>query len=105
MHDRAVRATAMTHVLPPRTAGAIAAIGARPDVTVVFVTHVGLEDLFSLREIWRRIPLDRRVLGTYWSVSAAEIPTQRSELSPWLYQQWERVDHWIDEHHREAYGV
>jgi 1-acyl-sn-glycerol-3-phosphate acyltransferase len=105
MHDRATRAAAMTHVLPPRTAGAIAAIGARPDATVVFVTHVGLEDLFSLREIWRNVPLDRTVIGTYWSVSADEIPTEQSELSPWLYEQWERVDRWIDDHHREAYGV
>lgn len=105
MHDQAMQATAMTHGLPPRTAGAIAALGARPDVTVVFVTHVGLEDLFSLKEIWRNIPLDRTVVGAYWSVSADEIPGDRSQLSPWMYDQWERVDRWIDEHHRDAYGV
>jgi 1-acyl-sn-glycerol-3-phosphate acyltransferase len=105
MHDRALRAAAMTHVLPPRTAGAIAAMGARQDVTVVFVTHVGLEDLFSLRQIWRNIPLDRTVLGAYWSIPATEIPTERAALSPWLFEQWERVDRWIDEHHATAYGV
>jgi hypothetical protein len=57
-----------------------------------------------LREIWRNIPLDREVIGSYWSVPAADIPTDRSELSAWLYDEWEQVDRWIDEHHGEAYG-
>lgn len=73
-------------------------------MTVVFVTHVGLEDLCSLRAIWNSIPLHRTVMGTCWSVSAAKFPTERSELSPWSSDQWERVDRWIDDHHHEAYG-
>lgn len=106
LHDQAARAAAnMTHVLPPRTAGAIAAIGARRDVAVVFVVHVGLEDLVSLRDIWRRIPLRRKVTGAYWSVPASAIPSDREMLSGWMFDQWERVDRWIAEHHREAYGV
>jgi 1-acyl-sn-glycerol-3-phosphate acyltransferase len=106
LHERAARASAtMTNVLPPRTAGAIAALGARDDVTVVFVAHVGLEDLYSLREIWRKIPLRRRVAGAYWSVPATAIPTDRDALSGWLYGEWERVDRWIVDHQLEAYGT
>jgi 1-acyl-sn-glycerol-3-phosphate acyltransferase len=105
MHDRAVRAAAMRHVLPPRSAGAIAALSARSDLSVVFVAHVGLEDLVSLREIWRRIPLRRHVVGAYWSIPAEAIPTERHLLSDWLFDQWEQVDRWIDEHSAEALGA
>ncbi len=97
-HDRAARAAAMTNVLPPRSAGAIAALRARNDVSVAFVAHVGLEDLFSLREIWRKIPLRRTVTGTYWSIPPDEVPVDPSEISSWLFDQWEAVDLWIADH-------
>lgn len=96
--DLAVRAASMTHVLPPRTAGAIAAIQARDDVTVVFVAHVGLEDLYSLKQIWRKVPLGRRVQAAYWSVPRSDIPTDRGDLTAWLFDQWETVDQWIADH-------
>lgn len=102
MHDRAERAATMTNVLPPRSAGAIAALSARDDLSVVFVAHVGLEDLISLREIWRRIPLRRHVAGAYWSIAPDAIPSDRALLTPWLFDQWERVDKWIVEHRAEA---
>lgn len=102
-HDRAVRASKMTHVLPPRSAGAIAALQARPDVSVVFVAHVGLDDLYSLRQIWRNVPLDRHVQAAYWTVPHSEIPTDRSELVPWLFDRWGEVDAWIGDHEDEAF--
>lgn len=104
LHERAVRAAGMPHVLPPRTAGAIAALQARHDVSVVFVAHVGLEDLTSLREIWRKIPLRRHVAGTYWSVPPDDVPRDPAELSAWLFDQWEQVDRWIADHHAAAMG-
>ena len=61
----------------------------------MFVAHVGLEDLTSLREIWRKVPLRRTVAGAYWSVPHDQVPDDPAELSPWLFDQWERVDHWI----------
>ena len=102
MHDRAERATAMKHVLAPRSAGAIAALRARNDVSVVFVAHVGLEDLCSLREIWQKIPLGRHVAGTYWTIPPHEVPTNPTDISRWLFDQWEAVDHWIAEHRADA---
>lgn len=105
LHDKAARAAAMRNVLPPRTAGAIAALRARDDVSVVFVAHVGLEDLTSLREIWRKVPLRRHVAGTYWSIPGEEIPVDPEQLSAWLFDQWERVDRWIGEHRAAAMGV
>ncbi len=103
-HERAVRASAMTHVLPPRTAGALAAVRARDDVTVVFVAHVGLDDLFNLSEIWGKIPLRRTVECAYWTIPRHEIPTGHAEFGAWLVDQWERVDQWITDHASAAYG-
>lgn len=100
--DLAARATAMPHVLPPRTAGAIAALQARDDITVVFVVHVGLEDLYSLKEIWKKVPLRRKVQATYWSVPKDEIPSDPAEMGAWLFDQWELVDQWIAEHKSEV---
>lgn len=103
-HDRAERAAAMKNVLAPRTAGAIAALSARHDMSVVFVAHVGLEDLISLGEIWRKVPLRRRVTGTYWSVAPDQIPDDPAEISNWMFDQWEAVDRWIADHRAEALG-
>lgn len=94
--EKAARATNMRHVLPPRTAAAAAALEARDDMTVVFVAHQGLEDLHSLGQIWRNVPLRRTVHATYWSVPGHDIPTDRVELTTWLYDQWARIDGWIE---------
>ncbi len=96
-HEKAERAAAMPHVLPPRSAGAVAALRARDDVTVVFIAHAGLDDLFSLGELWRKIPLRRRVEVEYWAVPRSEIPEDPEQLSDWLFGEWAKVDVWIDE--------
>jgi len=96
--DLAEKAAAMPHVLPPRTQGAIAALRARRDVTVVFVGHVGLEDLYSLKQIWVNVPLGRRVQAAYWSVPAEEIPDEPKAISSWLFDQWGQVESWIVAH-------
>ena len=92
------KASAMPHVLPPRPAGAIAALRARDDVTVVFVGHVGLEDLYSLKQIWANVPLGRKVQAAYWSVPADQIPTESDAILSWLFDQWAQVEAWIVEH-------
>ncbi len=94
--ERATRAARMTHVLPPRSAAVAAALDARDDMTVVFVAHEGLDDLYSLSQIWRNIPLRRTVRASYWSIAEHEIPTDRAELTSWLYNQWALVDEWIE---------
>jgi len=103
-HDRAVRAQAMTHVLAPRSAGALAALAARDDLSVVFVAHVGLEDLYSLRRIWDNIPLRRNVQAAYWTVPGGSIPDGRDEVVEWLFDRWAEVDTWIAEHAEEAFS-
>lgn len=102
--ERAEQASQMVNVLPPRVSGAAAALSARDDLTVVFVVHVGLGDLHSLRHIWRNIPLRREARAAYWSVPSHDIPTDRSEIGDWLYSQWAVVDAWISANRSVAYG-
>ena len=101
--EQADRASQMTNVLPPRAAGAAAALHARDDLTVVFVAHVGLDDLHSLRQIWQSIPLRRRVQAAYWSVPSRDIPEERNEVGDWLFDQWATVDRWISTHESAVY--
>jgi 1-acyl-sn-glycerol-3-phosphate acyltransferase len=94
-HREALRAGRMRNVMPPRPGGTLAAIDAAPGADVIFVAHSGLEDLSSVRDIWRHLPLRHVVQAHWWRVPAEEIPTEREAQIEWLYAQWERVDAWI----------
>jgi hypothetical protein len=97
-HRAADRAEAMEYVLPPRHKGPLAAILAAPEADVVLVAHTALEELGSVRELHRRVPLRRPIKARYWRVPAAEVPHEREPLIAWLYDWWQRIDDWIDEH-------
>lgn len=103
--DRADRARRMTHVLPPRTAGAVAALNAAPHANVVFVAHVGLDDLFSLRDLWHRVPIRRTVRATYWTADHPAADSELETTAEWLWAQWELVDLWIEEHSATLFGA
>ena len=103
-HDRAERARRLNHVLPPRTGGTLAALEAAPDANVVFVAHVGLDDLNSLRDIWRNVPINRTVRATYWHAPPEERPSGHDGLVEWLFTQWEAVDEWITAHAAETHA-
>ncbi len=53
----------MHHLLSPKPPGTLAAIEAAPEADVVFVGHVGLEELLSVRDVWRGMPLSRSGTG------------------------------------------
>ena len=85
------------HVLPPRPAGVLACLAARPDLDVVVVAHTGLDDLVSPAQIWRAIPLtDRPMTVRWWHEPAAALPADPADLLQWLQVQWTIVDSWID---------
>lgn len=95
--ELADRASGMRHVLPPKPLGALTAIEAAPGADVVFVGHVGLERLSSLRDLWRGIPLDAAVRSKLWRVAAEDVPPP-DEREAWLYDRWSQLDDWIDGH-------
>lgn len=92
------RAEAMAHVLAPQPGGVLAALDAAPEADVLLVAHTGLDHLDSLGDIWRELPMDKRLLMGWWRVPRSEIPTGREERIAWLYDWWRRIDEWVAEH-------
>jgi len=93
----AVRAEGMTNVLAPRPGGFLAALDAAPEADVVLVAHTGLDHLLTVGDIWRELPMDKRIVMRWWRVSRAEIPSDRDGRIDWLFSRWEEIDAWIDE--------
>lgn len=92
------RAEAMTNVLAPRPGGFIAALDAAPDADVVLVAHTGLDHVLTVADIWRELPMDKRIVMRWWRVPRSEIPVDREERIDWLFGWWERIDDWISTH-------
>ncbi|MDL4815352.1 1-acyl-sn-glycerol-3-phosphate acyltransferase [Actinomadura opuntiae] len=100
-HDRpreVARASRMRNLMPPRPGGVLAAIDAAPDADVVFVAHVGLDEMATAGDIWRRVPLTEPVRARWWRIPAEDVPEEREARINWLYAQWERADAWISAH-------
>jgi 1-acyl-sn-glycerol-3-phosphate acyltransferase len=102
--DLAKRAAAMPNLLPPRTGGAFAAIGACPAADVIFVAHTGLDKLVSVRDVWQSLLNDLTVHARWWRVPAADVPrgADHETQTAWLYDWWERLDAWITEESKGA---
>jgi 1-acyl-sn-glycerol-3-phosphate acyltransferase len=97
-HQRARQASQLGNVLPPRPAGALAAMDAAPRADLVVVAHTGLEHLDSAAALWRLLPLGHPVRVTWWRVPPAGVPAGDGARTDWLYTQWARMDAWIGEH-------
>jgi 1-acyl-sn-glycerol-3-phosphate acyltransferase len=96
--DMADRAEQLTNVLAPQPGGSLAALDANPDADVLLVAHTGLDHFTGLGDIWRELPMDKKLLMGWWRVPRAEIPEGREERIVWLFDWWARIDTWIDEH-------
>jgi 1-acyl-sn-glycerol-3-phosphate acyltransferase len=98
LEDMAVRAENMRHVLPPKPGGLLAAIEAAPDAGVIFVAHTGLDRMMTIGDIWRELPMDKRLIMRFWSVPPEDVPVGEQERIAWLYDWWSLIDAWIEEH-------
>jgi 1-acyl-sn-glycerol-3-phosphate acyltransferase len=101
MERMAQRAERMIHVLAPRPGGFLAALDAAPEADVVLVAHTGLDHLVTVGDIWRELPMDKRIVMRWWQVPRDEIPAGRDERIDWLFAWWERIDAWIEENRPE----
>lgn len=90
-------ARALTRVLPPRPAGALALLDALPEVDCVFFVHSGLEALEKVKNVFSGEVVGSNVVGTLWRVPRAEIPTTQPEQLRWLYDQWALVNRYVIE--------
>jgi 1-acyl-sn-glycerol-3-phosphate acyltransferase len=96
-YGEARRARGMANLLPPRSGGAFAAIDAAPTADVVFVAHTGLDDLITVSDVWRGLPMEQVIKAQWWRVPADDVPREHDEVVRWLYDWWERIDAWIEE--------
>lgn len=96
MERMAERAEQMIHVLAPRPGGFLAALDAAPEADVVLVAHTGLDHLVTVGDIWRELPMDKRIVMRWWQVSRADIPTEREARIDWLFDRWEQIDDWVE---------
>lgn len=94
----AAKAEEMLNVLPPRHRGPMAAITSAPEADVAFVAHSVLEEIGTFKDLWGRIPLRDPIDGRYWRLPPSEVPRTEEELIEWLYEWWDRIDDWIEEH-------
>jgi 1-acyl-sn-glycerol-3-phosphate acyltransferase len=97
LEGMAARAEKMTNVLAPRPGGFLAALDAAPEADVVLVAHTGLDHLLTVGDIWRELPMDKRIVMRWWRVPRTEIPPDRDGRIEWLFGWWERIDAWIEE--------
>ena len=97
--DLADRARDMPHLLAPRAGGVLAALAARPGADVIFVGHAGLDQLASVADVWRSLPIGHAVRARWWRVPAAEVPRSGDHEAQvrWLYDWWARIDAWIEQ--------
>jgi len=95
MERMAERAERMINVLAPRPGGFLAALDAAPDADVVLVAHTGLDHLATVGDVWRELPMDKRIVMRWWQVPRDEIPAGRDERIDWLFGWWEQIDAWI----------
>jgi 1-acyl-sn-glycerol-3-phosphate acyltransferase len=101
MERMAQRAEQMIHVLAPRPGGFLAALDAAPEADVVLVAHTGLDHMVTVGEVWRELPMDKRIIMRWWQIPRSEIPAGREERIEWLFGRWEQIDTWIDENRPE----
>jgi 1-acyl-sn-glycerol-3-phosphate acyltransferase len=103
--ELAVQAEQMTNVMAPHAGGLLTAVGAAPQAPVVFIAHTGLERLVTVADIWRELPVDKRIVMKGWSVPPGQVPHDEPGQVAWLFDWWGRIDRWIEDHEAVVAGV
>ena len=93
----AAKAERMSHVLPPRPTGALAAFRGNPEADVIFGAHSGLGLAAFPSEIWHEPPLGKTFHTRMWLAPAAERPLDPDAQVAWIYDWWKQLDTWIED--------
>ncbi|MBO9554527.1 1-acyl-sn-glycerol-3-phosphate acyltransferase [Cellulomonas sp.] len=91
----AADAEQMRNVMAPHSGGILSALDEAPQAGVVFVAHTGLDKLVTVADIWRELPMDKRIVMKGWSVPPDEVPREPAAQEEWLFASWLRIDEWI----------
>ena len=68
-----------------------------PDADVMLVAHTGVDHLLTVADVWRELPMDKRITMQWWLEPASAVPRDADERVEWLYSWWARIDGWIAE--------
>ncbi len=88
------RARRLRNVLPPRIGGPLTLLDSGYDVVVC--AHEGLGGFAKIRDLWSGALVGQTINVVFWRIAAADIPSGRKARIEWLFDQWDRVDDWID---------
>lgn len=83
-------------LMPPQVERVLSLLTAAPKMDVVFCAHVGYEYLSSPVHLLHGLPVGMRVHVLFWRVAVNDIPAEREARIDWLYQQWRRMDEWVE---------
>lgn len=92
------RAQGLQWLLPPRLGGVLALLEAAPGADVVICVHTGFETVRSLADVWNGALIGRRIQVRFERIAAAAVPADREARVEWIYDQWSRLDAWLDAH-------
>ncbi|CAN5751585.1 lysophospholipid acyltransferase family protein [soil metagenome] len=95
--SEAEHAERLRHVLAPRPGGLLAALERARDADVLWVAHTGLDRLHSVADVWRELPVAKRIQMRWWQVPASEVPDDGDQQVAWLWSWWTTIDEWITE--------
>lgn len=90
------QAEALRHTLPPRLGGTLGLLERNPDADAVFCAHTGFEAAATVRDLLDGALIGREVRVAFWRIPRAQIPGDADGRAEWLYDQWQRIDEWID---------
>jgi hypothetical protein len=95
----------MINMWAPRPGGFPAALDGAPCADVVLVAHCCFDHMLTVGDVWRELPMDKRIIMRWWTVSRADIPQQREARIDWLFDWWEHIDAWIEDNRPEDLAV
>lgn len=96
--EAAERARTLRHVLPPRPAGALAALAGTSTADVVLAAHTGLDGFAHISDIWKGRIVGNTIEVGFRRIPRSQVPEARSEQVAWLANAWQWVDDWIETH-------
>lgn len=100
--DRAAQAAKWRHVLPPRPNGSHALLDGAADADVVVCVNTGFEPYGTLKEMFQLPRSPRPIVIETWRVARSEIPDQIEAFTEWLYDQFDRIEAWVDDERHRA---
>ena len=94
--SRLERDLRLRHLLPPRLGGVLGLFERNPGADVLLFGQVGLEGVRRLPDLWNGVLIGRTLRVEFWRRPWAEVPAGRESQIDWLYQEWERLDGWLE---------